>query len=342
MKNDEFRIIKQCKTIMTFCVVFYHACLFWGGEWFKIVQPQQVHKNVLIVAEILGTIHVPMFVMCSGYIFFYMKKAYGRYIENLRIELLHRAKRLLVPYITVSLFWCIPFDVFLNRLKYKEFFYNYLLGKSPSQLWFLMMLFVVFCFYLLIGKSFKLSIRSVLAVYLFSVIGSLVCIKLKFNYFQIQSAFRYMPIFLWGGVMQINQLTQELRKIAIVFGFSSLIVFIIYHELGLNDSLPAKVLVQFLFPILSIIEITAIWCIVKMFQQYGSWDNNRIVRTIADNSFPVYLFHQQWIYIFTVFLNGRVHWIIQLLLTFILSIICSLVMTVILKKNIWGKMAIGG
>lgn len=31
MKNDEFRIIKQCKTIMTFCVVFYHSCLFWGG-----------------------------------------------------------------------------------------------------------------------------------------------------------------------------------------------------------------------------------------------------------------------------------------------------------------------
>ena len=127
-----------------------------------------------------------------------------------------------------------------------------------------------------------------------------------------------------------------------VLGFSSLIVFIIYHELGLNDSLSAKVLVQFLFPILSIIEITAIWCIVKMFQQYGSWDNNRIVRTIADNSFPVYLLHQQWIYIFTVFLNGRVHWVIQLLLTFILSIICSLIMTAILKKNVWGKTAIGG
>ena len=104
----------------------------------------------------------------------------------------------------------------------------------------------------------------------------------------------------------------------------------------------AKVLVHFLFPILSIIEITAIWCIAKMFQQYGFWDNNRIVRTIADNSFPIYLFHQQWIYIFTVLLNGRVHWVIQLLLTFLLSIICSLVMTVILKKNVWGKMAIGG
>lgn len=46
--------------------------------------------------------------------------------------------------------------------------------------------------------------------------------------------------------------------------------------------------------------------------------------------------------IFTVLLNGRVHWVIQLLLTFLLSIICSLVMTVILKKNVWGKMAIGG
>lgn len=150
--------------------------------------------------------------------------------------------------------------------------------------------------------------------------------------------------FLWGGVLQIkkNQWTQEFRKIAIVLGFSSLIVFIIYHVLGLNGSLVAKVLVRFLFPILSIIEITAIWCIAKMFQQYGFWDNNRIVRMIADNSFPIYLFHQQWIYIFTVLLNGRVHWVIQLLLTFLLSIICSLVMTVILKKNVWGKMAIGG
>lgn len=344
MKNDEFRIIKQCKTIMTFCVVFYHSCLFWGGEWFKLVQPQQVHKNILIVAEVLGTIHVPMFVMCSGYLFFYMKRSYGRYMGNFRIELLHRAKRLLVPYIAVSLFWCIPFDIYLNRLKCKGIVWNYLLGNSPSQLWFLLMLFVVFCFFLLVGKNLRISIRSVLAVYFFSVIGSLVCIKLRFNCFQVQSAFRYMPIFLWGGVLQIkkNQWTQEFRKIVIVLGFSSLIVFIIYHVLGLNGSLVAKVLVHFLFPILSIIEITAIWCIAKMFQQYGFWDNNRIVRTIADNSFPIYLFHQQWIYIFTVLLNGRVHWVIQLLLTFLLSIICSLVMTVILKKNVWGKMAIGG
>lgn len=104
-----------------------------GGEWFKIVQPQQVHKNVLIVAEVLGTIHVPMFVMCSGYLFFYMKRSCGRYMGNFRIELLHRAKRLLVPYIAVSLFWCIPFDIYLNRLKSKEIVWNYLLGNSPSQ-----------------------------------------------------------------------------------------------------------------------------------------------------------------------------------------------------------------
>lgn len=68
----------------------------------------------------------------------------------------------------------------------------------------------------------------------------------------------------------------------------------------------------------------------------------RFFRVIEDNSFQIFLFHQQWIYVFTVILNGRVNWLIQIFVTFILSIVCSLIIIKLFYMNALIKKELGG
>ena len=61
--------------------------------------------------------------------------------------------------------------------------------------------------------------------------------------------------------------------------------------------------------------------------------NNRLFKVLEENSFGIYLFHQQIIYFMIVLLNGVVHPIVQVVLSFFVSLIVSLIMSIILKKN---------
>ena len=61
--------------------------------------------------------------------------------------------------------------------------------------------------------------------------------------------------------------------------------------------------------------------------------DNRIYNLLSENSFGIYLFHQQIIYVTITIFNGLVHPIVQCILSFFISIIISLGITLILKKN---------
>lgn len=59
---------------------------------------------------------------------------------------MNKSKRLLIPYVFVAFAWVIPSTYVLDKFTLKEIFMKYILCTSPSQLWFLWMLFDELCF----------------------------------------------------------------------------------------------------------------------------------------------------------------------------------------------------
>lgn len=134
------------KTVLMLSVVLCHSAAFYGGNWFNACTVVETNKVLTLLSSWLGTFHVEGFTLISGYIYYYIKyekdgyQDFGKYIKN-------KYKRLLVPYIAVSCFWVIPIGAIFYSYSLIDIVKNYALGESPSQLWFLLMLFNVFIIY---------------------------------------------------------------------------------------------------------------------------------------------------------------------------------------------------
>jgi fucose 4-O-acetylase-like acetyltransferase len=95
-----------------------------------------------VLSSWLNTFHIYGFTLVSGYLFYALKYEKGKYEKYLPF-IANKCKRLLLPYVFVSLVWAIPFGVFFFRYGAMDILKQYALGTAPSQLWFLLMLFGV-------------------------------------------------------------------------------------------------------------------------------------------------------------------------------------------------------
>lgn len=135
------------RCIMLFSVVLGHCSIvFTGNNWGGIQA-----NHVPYLAELtywLSTFHTYAFVFISGYLFSYGRYVQGKY-RTVKTDVCKRAKRLLVPYAVISLFWAMPIDIFLVGNSVIETMKNYVFVLSVAQIWFLVMLFNVWCFFTL-------------------------------------------------------------------------------------------------------------------------------------------------------------------------------------------------
>ena len=153
------------KTVLMLFVVLCHSAAFYAGNWFTVCPASATNTLLGTLATWLGTFHVQGFTLISGYIYYYIKNEkkgyqdFSKYITN-------KFKRLLIPYISISLFWVIPFGILFYSYGSVDILIKYVLGESPSQLWFLLMLFNVFVIYDLtvekLGGGISNSIYSTL------------------------------------------------------------------------------------------------------------------------------------------------------------------------------------
>lgn len=144
--------IQNIKCLMMLTVVLYHSCMFFSGNWFDAVTPTYRVSYIATFAGWLNTFHVATFTMASGYLFYYLKSEKGRYATDVRLDLIKRAKRLLVPYFSACAIWVIPFYILYSGFDVRMIVHKYALGYAPSQLWFLLMLFWVFVFFRLLHE----------------------------------------------------------------------------------------------------------------------------------------------------------------------------------------------
>ena len=89
-----------------------------------------------------------------------------------------------------------PIATYFFKYSSAEIINKYLLMASPSQLWFLIMLFVVFVFFELGGNRIKISFRNLFLIFIITVVVGNALSAVGFNYFQLATAVKYICIFI--------------------------------------------------------------------------------------------------------------------------------------------------
>lgn len=342
IQTDRQTELSNCnfvKTVLMLIVVIYHCILYWNGTWF-VGEPVFSAPVCSILAQWMNTFHIYSFTLVSGYLFFYMKCEQGRYNKFLPF-VMNKFKRLLIPYIFVSLIWVIPFALYFFQYNILDVIVKFVLGTAPNQLWFLLMLFGVFLIFYPLTFFFKNHnhFGAVLAI-VFWVVG-IIGQSLVPNVFQIFRAFMYIPLFLLG--FKIRQYGSRcLRKIPImIWILSDILLFVAVQYLSKMDGIVFKLL-KFGFGFaLNIIGALMAFVVLQTIAEHIRWKDSKIFDILNKNSMSVYLFHQQIVYVFIYSLNGILRPYIHAGVNFIGAMMISLVISAFLRKFKCTRVLIG-
>ena len=313
-------------------VVLYHSMAFFTGSWFN--QPPVISSPVIAtIARWLNSFHIYAFTLISGYLFAYLENEKGKYREFGSL-LVSKAKRLLIPYIFVSLVWVIPFNIYYFRTTSNEIIRKYLLGEAPSQLWFLLMLFWVFVLTYFINQicgKYDLLVKCVvvLAFYPLSlVLGSIIP-----NFYQILTAMRYL-LYFGAGILLYRLGTKHLENIpALLYVAVDLLLFIVYRRLNLApQSFIVKLLSLGIGVLLNLVGAVSAFELLDRIAIHINYKNSKAFEVLNKYSFPVYLFHQQIIYCVIDHYNGSVAPVVLVVMCFAVSLFVSLLIAWLLGR----------
>lgn len=334
------------KTILMFSVVLYHSMALWlPTGWFNQA-PATESKMLGYFADWLNSFHIYGFTLVSGFIFAYLrfeKNKYKRFIPFL----VGKFKRLVIPYIVVSVIWVAPIHWFFYRCDIRELVRRYILGISPSQLWFLLMLFFVFMIVYFIGDY----------VYQKEIAGAIICVTLYGvgfvgtallpNLFQFFTSCQCF-CFFWIGMMMWKLDLSILKRIpTTVYLAVDVILFIGKVCLSEKENLIFKLLTVGVSFGLHIVGAVGAFIVLgriahRLNKTNPNYSSKRIYTFFETNSFSIYLFHQQVIYFAVDILNGKIPSIVIVVLSVVSAIIIAGMISSVFNRFKFTRFLIGG
>lgn len=340
-KDEELALCTPVKTAMMLLVVLYHSCVMWGGSWFA--EPAVQSPALGVFAQWLNTFHVPVFVFMSGYLYAYLKGETDRY-DSMSVVMAKKAKRLLVPYAFACVVWVVPFWVLFNGPD--QVVDKYLLAGSPSQLWFLVMLFVVFLMFELLWKLFvkrmlAVSTGTVACVVVLYCCGCVLGRVLPVDVGQIASACRFACIF-WAGMVFRALPTQSFWKISPVVPFAvHALLFVLVLFVGSQNGIASSMAAVALWPVVRLAGIAmAVAILGRVFIRFV--ESGRPSGDLTKSCFGIYLFHQQIIQtVLLLFNTALIPPLTLALVCLVVSLLISFLITAILRRFRFTRRLIG-
>lgn len=327
-KEEELNNCTFCKIALMLLVVLYHSLLFWNGDWFTVV-PVRKDPVFTAFAAWLNSFHIYGFTLISGYIFSALREK-GKYNQYLPF-VVGKVKRLLVPYVFTALVWVIPISTAFFRFTGSEIIEKYVFAIAPSQLWFLWMLFWVFLISWPIYKLYKA--KPVLCVLLVLLLYAVRAVGITFirNYFCIWTALAHLPLFLLGIMLQ-NRRSSSLDSVPLL-GWLVIhgALFAINAFLHNSDQILMKAVsfgCSFLLHIFGALMAFFILQRLASFMQSKLKYGTHFIK--GKYLFPIYLFHQQVIYVTIWLLAGKTNQYVLLALNFIMSLCVSILISKLL------------
>jgi len=161
------------------------------------------------------------------------------------------------------------------------------------------------------------------------------------NVFQVFRACTYIPLF-WLGFKVRQYGSSVLRKIPIlVWLVADVLLFAVIQCLSSFDGIIFKLMNLGFEFVLHIVGALMAFVILQKIADKVKWKENKVFGFLSKNSMPVYLFHQQVIYIFVTWLNGLVNPYLHAGINFVGAMAVSLLISTILMKFKWTRMLIG-
>jgi hypothetical protein len=266
----------------------------------------------------------------SGYIYSYARNELGKY-RDVKAFILGKVKRLIVPFYFVVFIWVIPINQLFFHNDLKTIVENFVLAKSPSQLWFLWMLFLVFVMVSaivgLLEKSELFGWGVVFGSYFLylAVRGAIP------NYFQITAALQFVAPFVIGYYMQKKKVNYS-GYLGIILFALDIALFIICEFVCPQSTLVFKLIHLGLEFVMHMVGSVMAFVILQAIAARIPWKKSKFFMLLAANSMPMYLFHQQFIYFTLTALNGKVMPEINALINFAVAVAGGMLLSVILMK----------
>lgn len=315
------------KSALIILVVLGHSFTSWTA-----IDPTLIIDAPIIeyISNYLSTFHTITLTAVSGYTYEYITEEKRGYLFKNLIN--KKVRRLITPFLVVSICWILPLTLFFVDIDSDYLINKFVLGKSPAQLWFLLMLFDVFILFfpirLLLEKSSIFYIVFPAFYYIGITYG-----EVSNNYYQFFTALRYLSYFALG------HLAYKYRK----FLFAD-------HKFNLRQPY-AMCLLAFIHVILYLVylqDIPKTKTLLMLYLNFGGCltamsilfyvgekvnPKNKLMTLLNQNSFAVYLLHQQIIYYTFFFFNGLICPMLHAFINFVVSFGLSLAMSVAFRRS---------
>lgn len=329
--NVELHNCILIKMVLMLLIVVGHSTIFWTGDWFTC-NPVIPSGGLGGLSKWLNSFHTYTFVLVSGYIF--AKKMIGGGYPQYIPFLIKKVKRLLIPYAFTALVWVIPITQLFFHYDGYDLMKKYVLCSSPSQLWFLWMLFWIFVIaygmWKLLSGSKVWGITSALICYVVGVVGG----HLFPNVFCIWTALQYIVFFYIGIQIRIGHekgrnLWSDTVPILVWLGID-ILLYVGYSILQSKGTLGFVGIILGL--ILHIWGALMAFYLLQRFANGVAWEESLFVRKLSGLTMPIYLFHQQVIYFVIWWLNGKIDPYIHAALNFVFAMTGSILISLLLKQ----------
>lgn len=341
-KSNELNNCTYVKGLLVISIVLYHSMLiFASSTWFRV--PSQPSAVFDILARFLNSFHIYTFTFISGYIYSFICFEEGRYNNNVKFWK-NKFKRLVVPYIFMTLLWGLPVYYHFFTTDIWNIMEKFFLADSPEQLWFLLMIFWVFVIYHFISrwidKHFMICTLLIAALYLIGTIWDY-----TLDYFQFFKGLQFILFFhvgvCWrkfsGGDCRIYKIPSALLATVHVFLFALQI-----YVSGLHHDMIIKLLDLGLTSFLHIYGAFA-WFVIFQKAVYKKYIREcSIVRYVSKYGMSIYLIHQQIIYFVLNIVMNKLSPCLLVLITFTLTLCISSIIAWCLESNKLTKILVGG
>lgn len=315
------------KTILMLLVILDHSAAFWTGAWFT-KNPVLSAEPLKLLSKWLGTVHTYGFVIVSGYLFYFAKyeqRKYEKFLPFIRTK----AKRLLIPYCFVALFWVIPIQLLFFKFSPITVIKNYVLAMSPGQLWFLIMLFGVFAILWPLAEFCRkhtiLSATMVLFLYSLGLIGS----AWLPNVFMVWRITNYLPVFLLGFKMYQYEDLSIAKRAPWILVIIHTLFFVMLQACQARGTL--RIVEKGVSFVLCTIGAYMSFAVLQKLANKVKWQN-KWFGFVSARTMAVYLFHQQVIYFLVYWLNGQINPYLHTTINFVGTFVVSLALASLLMR----------
>lgn len=227
--------------------------------------------------------------------------------------------------------WVIPISYALFSYTSKDIIFKYLLCTGPSQLWFLWMLFDIFCFVWIISNWLKNDFIAIFISCIAWLIGY-VCGTRFPNIFCIWTAFNYLPFFILGMKLREKNTCFLYKVPTILFVFMQLILFVVYQMTSSNSTILYRLVNLIALYSAHILGALMSSFVLWWLAEKVDWKNNKLFMIFSKYSMTIYLFHQQIIYVTIIWLNGKVNPYVHSFVNFLVALVLSSFISALLLK----------